>query len=569
MTVEKPKRSPNTLHYLRDVRVLQVLGQILFIIVMTGIIVQLVNTAASELRSNNLIPNYSFLNDRAGFDISESPDWYSPDSSYGTALRVGILNTFRVVILGLMLATLVGVFVGIFLLSRNWLIRTISRVYVEILRNTPLLVQLFVWYYIVLFTLPQPRDALTVPQEGVLFLSLRLVLYVIAYFLLSRFLRPGTRTSSRKSSPRTSVMTGLFVVAVVTEALFYMAYRQPMWADIYRRAELINGPFLLYGIISIALIVGAFSVRSLLRPYALGVSIGQFIAGLLFYFGIMTDASLRFETYPAVMLSIRGIALPQVMATPRIAAWLIFVTIGVVLAAAMWVYFGQITETTGRAIPRFRYAVLSVIGFTLIGWIAVSIAPLPPNVLVQQDDGISLMPLEDALAEDLLSLDEQVQYSTLPVVAMLPQQNQLGRYVVGSEISPEYVALLLGLVVYTSAFIAEIVRAGIQAVPWGQVEAARAVGLTQNQTLSLIIMPQALRVIIPPLGNQYLNLAKNSSLGIAIGFFETFNTTTTIMNQSGQSITGITLIMAIYLTMSLTISLVMNWVNGRFQLVTR
>src|SRR5690606_36070212 len=158
----------------------------------------------------------------------------------------------------------------------------------------------------------------------------------------------------------------------------------------------------------------------------------------------------------------------------------------------MWVYFRQITETTGRAIPRFRDAVLSVIGFTLIGWIVVSIAPPPPTVMVQQEDGVSLIPLEEALAEDLLSLDEQVQYSTQPVVALLPQQNQLGRYIIGTEISPEYVALLLGLVVYTSAFIADIVRAGIQAVPWGQVEAARAVGLTQNQTLSLIIMPQAL-----------------------------------------------------------------------------
>lgn len=569
MIVEKPKRTPTIFDYLRDVRVLQVLGQILFIVVMIGLVVQLVNTAARELRSNNLAPNYSFLTDRAGFDISESPDWYSPDSNYGDALRVGVLNTVRVVVLGLILATLIGVFVGVFLLSRNWLIRTISRVYVEILRNTPLLVQLFVWYYIVLFSLPQPREALTVPQEGVSFISLRLALYLVLYVILSITVRRSIRSQPRGLKPGVHVMTGFFVFAAVTEIAFYLHHNQPAWAGLYSLGELIYLPFLLYVVISLALIVGAFRLPLPIRPYAAGAAMGQVVAGLLFYFGVMTNASLRFETYPAVMLSIRGIAFPQVMATPRFTEWLIFVIIGVVLAAVMWVYFKQITETTGRPIPRFRYAVFSVIGFIIFGWIAVSFAPPPPNVLVQQDDGVSLVPLEDALDDGFLSLDEQVQYSTLPVVALLPQQNQLGRYTAGTEISPEYVALLLGLVVYTSAFIAEIVRAGIQAVPWGQVEAARAVGLTQNQTLSLIIMPQALRVIIPPLGNQYLNLAKNSSLGIAIGFFETFNTTTTIMNQSGQSITGITLIMAIYLTISLTISLVMNWVNGRFQLVTR
>jgi general L-amino acid transport system permease protein len=130
-------------------------------------------------------------------------------------------------------------------------------------------------------------------------------------------------------------------------------------------------------------------------------------------------------------------------------------------------------------------------------------------------------------------------------------------------------ALLLGLVVYTSSFIAEIVRAGIQAVSYGQIEAARALGLSQAQVLRMVVLPQALRVIIPPLGNQYLNLSKNSSLGIGIGFAEIFGVSSTIMNQSGQTITGFTIVMLSYLALSLTISAVMNWVNSRFQLVTR
>jgi general L-amino acid transport system permease protein len=139
----------------------------------------------------------------------------------------------------------------------------------------------------------------------------------------------------------------------------------------------------------------------------------------------------------------------------------------------------------------------------------------------------------------------------------------------GSQITPEYMALLLGLVVYTAAFIAEIVRAGILAVPRGQIEAARALGLSTNQTLRVIILPQALRVIIPPLGNQYLNLAKNSSLAVAVAYADLVLVTTTIMNQSGQSVTGITMIMLTYLALSLIIAAAINLVNRRFQIVTR
>jgi len=124
-------------------------------------------------------------------------------------------------------------------------------------------------------------------------------------------------------------------------------------------------------------------------------------------------------------------------------------------------------------------------------------------------------------------------------------------------------------VVYTSAFIAEIVRAGIQAVPGGQVEASKAVGLSQSDMLRLIVLPQALRVIIPPMGNQYLNFAKNSSLAIAVSYTDIFQVTNTIINQSGQSVTGIIMVMLAYLFISLVISFMMNFINQRFQLVTR
>ena len=139
----------------------------------------------------------------------------------------------------------------------------------------------------------------------------------------------------------------------------------------------------------------------------------------------------------------------------------------------------------------------------------------------------------------------------------------------GLQLSPEFAALLFGLVTYTGAFIAEIVRAGIQAVPRGQIEAAHALGLTRGQTLRLVIFPQALRVIIPPLTSQYLNLAKNSSLAIAIGFPDLFSVAGVVGNQTGVAIELVGLLMASYLSMSLFTSLLLNIYNRRVQLVER
>jgi general L-amino acid transport system permease protein len=139
----------------------------------------------------------------------------------------------------------------------------------------------------------------------------------------------------------------------------------------------------------------------------------------------------------------------------------------------------------------------------------------------------------------------------------------------GGTITPEYGALTLGLVIYTSAFIAEIVRSGIQAVAQGQWEAAQALGLHRGQTLNLVVLPQALRVIIPPMTSEYLSLAKNSSLAVAIGYQDIVSIASTILNQTGQAIEGIAIIMLVYLTISLSISLFMNWYNAHIALVGR
>jgi len=133
----------------------------------------------------------------------------------------------------------------------------------------------------------------------------------------------------------------------------------------------------------------------------------------------------------------------------------------------------------------------------------------------------------------------------------------------GLTMTPEFAALFVGLVTYTAGFIAEIVRAGILAVPHGQTEAAAALGLRRSPMLQLVILPQALRVIIPPMTSQFLNLTKNSSLAVAIGYPDLVSIANTTLNQTGQAIEGISIIMAAYLTVSLSISVFMNWYNKR------
>jgi len=139
----------------------------------------------------------------------------------------------------------------------------------------------------------------------------------------------------------------------------------------------------------------------------------------------------------------------------------------------------------------------------------------------------------------------------------------------GMTISPEFLALLLGLVLYTSAFVAEIVRSGIQAVSKGQWAAGRALGLAERQVLRLVVLPQALRVMIPPMTSQYLNLTKNSSLAVAVGYPDIVSVVNTTLNQTGQAIEGVMIIMAAYLTVSLSIAVLMNWYNRRMAMVAR
>lgn len=550
---EPSNTSPSPLLlFFRDQRVLQAIWQIVFVVVVVFALAILWTNILENLKENNLAPTFNFLESRAGFDIGEKPDWYSSTTAtYGQAFLVGVINTLRIVVLGLVLSTILGIFFGIFLLSSNWLVKNIARTYVELLRNTPLLVQLIFFYYVVMFSLP--REDFTIPQEGVFVLPLRLPTYLILFALVWFLGRRGQFGSRMQLGAGIAiVLMELAINAIGTNVL---------------------GVFYLIGFL---LFVFAWFAPPQYGSFLQGAAIiilGQFVAAiffdLLFFLSILPNrGAIVSEVFPAVFISRTGFAFPEVIATARFAQWLAFIGIGISLAIGIWVYAGRITETTGRPIPRGLYALLAIIIFAVVGWSAIGLQPVQDIVPVNMDGETVLMPLEEAVEGELLSREEQLQYSTEPIQVILPAKPRF-RFESGTVISPEYMALLLGLVIYTSAFIAEIVRAGIQAVPYGQIEAARALGLSGTQTLTQVILPQALRVIIPPMGNQYLNLSKNSSLAVAIAYGDTYQVGTTIMNQSGQSVTGFALILLIYLTMSLIISVIMNFVNSRFQLVTR
>jgi general L-amino acid transport system permease protein len=253
---------------------------------------------------------------------------------------------------------------------------------------------------------------------------------------------------------------------------------------------------------------------------------------LFFWYAIFYDTlpSPRQALTPiaGLVLSNRGIAFAVPAAHPAHKYMLLFFVVACVITYFIRKWAKRRQEKTGRYFPTFRVGLVLIIGLPLIVWLLFG-APTKMDV------------------------------------PKLVGFNFRG----GLTLSPEFVALLLGLVLYTSAFVAEVVRAGIQSVSKGQREAAMAIGLRPSLVLNLVVLPQALRVIIPPLTSQMLNLTKNSSLAVAIGFPDFVSVANTTINQTGQSIEGVALIMALYLIFSLSTSAFMNWYNKKAALVER
>jgi general L-amino acid transport system permease protein len=377
----------------RDTRFLQALAQAIFVILVLIAGRWLIGNLLTSLDERGLDLSFSFFQRTAGFGIGEGLPFERTDT-FWRAYVVGFVNSIRIIVFGLALATVLGILTGISLLSTNWLVRNLVGAYVEVMRNTPLLVQLFFIYFGIILKLPSLQD------------------------------------------------------------------------------RLILGPF---------------------------------------------------------SLSNRGFFFPRAVPEEGSALWLVLTVVALVGGIILYRVLLQRRILTGEETRPGLKASLLVFGVPLLSWFL-----LPGNPYT-------------------------IEY---PELAGLSIEG-------GARLTPEFAGILFGLVLYTAAFIADIVRAGILAVPKGQLEAAKASGLTQVQVLRLVILPQAMRVIIPPLTNQYLNLAKNSSLAVGVGFPDLYSISSTIFNQSGQAVQVISLMMGTYLLMSLLISAVMNALNARLKIQER
>jgi general L-amino acid transport system permease protein len=395
------KQAPARASLLYDPKVRGIFFQAILTLVIGFVAYKAITNAVSNLRSAGIASGFGFLNNAAGFDINQQLIPYSSSgSTYADAFLVGLLNTLLVAAVGIVLATILGFAIGVARLSSNWVVAKVSMVYVELVRNLPLLLQLLFWYNAVLSPLPAPRDSI-------------------------------------------------------------------------------------------------------------GFGAGFF-------------------------LNNRGLSLPKPILNET--AWLIpfALVAGIVLTLVFRAWARREQAKTGRQYPVGLVGLGAILGLPILVWLVLA-----------------------AIG------------GANPITFDVPEKQRFNLRG-GMQVFPEFVALLLGLVTYTAGFIAEVVRAGILAVSRGQTEASYALGLKPGHTLRLVIVPQAMRVIIPPLTSQYLNLTKNSSLAVAIGYPDLVQVFMgTVLNQTGQAVEVVAITMAVYLTISLVTSAIMNIYNRRAAIVER
>src|SRR4051812_11114642 len=354
----------------------------------------LVSNTIENLQRQKIASGFHYLEREAGFEIGDTMITYSPASTYARAILVGMLNTLKVAVLGIIMATILGTLIGVGRLSPNWLLARICEGYVEMFRNVPLLLWLFLIYKLISEAFPGPRQAINVLNS---------------FFLSNR---------------------GLYFPVPVGDPIHE-------W-------------------MGVALLIGIVAIFFVKR----------------------------------------------------------------------WAKKRQ--DATGQPFPTVLAGLGLVLGLPVLVWL---MGGAPHHVSWPELKGFN--------------------------------------FEGGMVIQPEFTALLVGLVLYTSAFVAEIVRSGILALHKGQTEAASAIGLSRGQVMRLVLLPQALRIIVPPMTSQHLNITKNSSLAIAIGYPDLVASVNVTINQTGQAIENILIIMAAYLSVSLSISAFMNWYNKRIALRER
>jgi general L-amino acid transport system permease protein len=552
-------RKEAAIPFWRDVRVLAIFGQIIFIALVIAGLAWLISNFIENARAQGLQLSFGFLNTTAAFDIAEGID-YEPTDTFGKALWVGIVNTIRVSFFGIILSTLLGTIAGIARLSSNWLISKLAEVYVEIIRNIPLLVFLFFIHFGVTLKLPPVRESIQ-PLGWPIFLSQRGVVL---------------------PSLTPTLSFPIWLAFIILGVILVMA----LWTIQSRQEEQTGRPINKAG--------------SAIWAFLIVVAIGWFVTSAFISDQAIMVASSRniqnFDDFEAIYaqkldkaaLAELGVDRPTLDSLNS--------------AEAIGAYKTKIEsrlkeETLEPAEAEALREQLTVLNGPAITICSVADSPAEinaasqlrrRNIPVKIQSGNTIHRASAAYAAgdcDLLAgrqvelaaeraileapdTHELVSVSVTPLITNLPALagfNIQG----GARLTPEYASLLFGLFVYHGAFAAELVRAGILSVSKGQSEAARALGLSEGQRLRLIILPQAMRVIIPPMTSNYLSLAKNSSLAIAIGYPDLVAVGNTVINQAGLAIQVIVIFMVAYLTISLTISAFLNWYNKKVALVER
>jgi len=518
----------------RDTRILGVFGQIGFIILVILFFRVITTNFASNVNrlgesqficrdgTFSYLCAYDFMDSQAGFDIGDTfiKDYVNTDS-YWDAFAVGILNTLKVGLMSVVLTTFLGLFVGVARLSKNWLVNNLALAYIELFRNTPILLQLFFIYFTVILAFPAIREAGR---------ALGLPIYAT---------NRGLFVPSAQLTSSAAIWVAFLVLGVIQF--------QVMWIFLGRREEKTgrSSSRWFWGIVSFAIIA----------------LIGWIVAGSVSDTqGMLTPTASRIrqlDDMETVWLNRTGLNHLDDLDTLSEEE----------LAAATFqlcAVRGSTSETNLTRHLRRMGIPYEVTRFDRIGQATEAYVEGSCEALVASKSILASerSTLENANAHAIVDVRES------PIVLSIPRLEGLN-LAGGSQLKPEFTALLIGLTLFYGANLAEIVRAGIQSVTRGQYDAARALGLNPNQRLRLVVLPQALKVIIPPLIGVYLSLMKDTSLGIAVGFPEMYSVAFTTINQSGRALQLMLMMMLVYLLISLVFSLILNWYNERSKLVER
>jgi His/Glu/Gln/Arg/opine family amino acid ABC transporter permease subunit len=572
MRPPRKKRSKRIPFY-RNVKTLGVLAQVVFILVILFGVYILYSNVTTALTRARLPADFGFLGARAGIPIQETPIRYNPADPYSRALLVGIANTLKVSLVGVLLATFLGIFIGVMRLSTNWMLRQIASSYVEVVRNTPLAVQIVFWFAAVLTPLP-PRILNPIELPGGAFFSniglaipwvhpsfgfslwlpwlgVALALLVVVYALRKRQLE----RADRPGSAFLPALGAFLVVAAVGYGIAAMGSSLP--ENIATDFRIDRGRGSIYIDVAGTGQPDRNDPRLPFVPVRVSVEEGSLEATTQ---DVTESRGVVRSTFRFPVIKEREVESAQVRFADPEAAQALSIHYDIFPSS------GRIFEDrndNGRLDPGEDIDPATGAGFT--GMLMVLEVEGFTRRVVADVEGSIRIPRFDR-AEDA---DTHIEILAPGPLVMSFPSIPTSDYFGGATLTANYLALLLALVVYTSAFIAEIVRGGVLAVPKGQTEAAKAVGLSAYQTFSLVVFPQALRIIIPPMISQYLNLTKNSSLGTLAGYTELFVISTIIANQTGASVPVVLLIIASYLSISLIFAFILNIVNARLAIVER